>query len=251
MEKCEICGREQEKLHTLKNTKLCNKHYSQYYQHGKFLDNNPRTTNDLNEIVCEGNIAKIILYNSKQEIIGEAIIDKEDVDKVNSYKWRLKQTGGTERSRCGGVITGNGKETYTNYLHRHLMQCPDNMYVDHINGNRLDNRKCNLRICNNQENNFNTVKQNNNTSGYKGVWFDKTRNKWVSEIKYNNKKIFIGRYEDIKEAAFTRIYAEILLQKEFMANESKEVLNMLQDSINNREQLIQAVINKLKKKALI
>lgn len=246
MEKCDICGREQEKLHTLNNFHLCNKHYSQYKRYEKFLDNNPRTTHDLNEIITLENVAKILLYNKKQEVIGEAIIDKEDISRVSCYKWRLSK-GGTERSKCAGVITGNGKDTYTNSLHRHIMNCSDNMYVDHINGNRLDNRKCNLRICTNQENNFNTVKRNTNTSEYKGVWFDKTRNKWVSEIKISGRKIFIGRYEDIKEAAFTRLYAESLLHKEYMSIESKDILTSLDNDINNKEQLIQAVINKLKK----
>lgn len=250
MGKCDICGRKQEKLHTLKNFHLCNKHYSQYRRYKKFLDNNPRTTNDLNEIIIVGNIAKILLYNKKQEVIGEAIIDKEDVSRISYYKWRLSK-GGTERSKCNGVVTGNGKETYTNSLHRHIMDCPNNMYVDHINGNRLDNRKCNLRICTNQENNFNAIARNNNTSGYKGVWFDKTRNKWVSEIKISGRKIFIGRYEDIKEAAFTRLYTETLLHKEYMSIENKNTLISLDKDINNKEQLIQAVINKLNKKALI
>jgi len=91
MGKCDICGREQNKLHTLKQLHLCNKHYSQYQQHGKFLDNNPRTTYDLNDIISDGNIAKIILRDASQNIIGEAIIDKEDVVKVKPYKWRLKK----------------------------------------------------------------------------------------------------------------------------------------------------------------
>lgn len=250
MGKCDICGREQVKLHTIKNLHVCNKHYSQYQTYRKFLDNNPRTTNDLNEIIIDGNIAKIQLYNKKQDIIGEALIDAEDIPKVSQYKWRLTKKG-TNRSKCGGILTGNGKETYTNSLHRHIMNCPDNMYVDHINGNRFDNRKCNLRICTNQENNFNTVKRAVNTSGYKGVWYDKTRNKWTSEIKYNNKKVFIGRYNDIKEAAFTRFYAELLLQKEYISNESKAIYQELQKQIQDEEKLMQVVNNKLKNKALI
>lgn len=250
MGKCNICGREQEKLHTLGNLHVCNKHYSQYQKHGKFLDANSRTTFDLNEIIIEGNVAKIQLYNKKQEVVGEALIDKEDVPLISSYKWRLNK-GGTNRSKCSGVLTGNGKGTYTNSLHRHIMNCPKDMYVDHINGNRLDNRKCNLRICTNQENAFNTTERINNASGYKGIWFDKSRNKWTSEIKYNSKKIFIGRYDTIEDAAFTRFYAESLLQKEFMSFESKSILEDLKGKILDKEQLIQTVINKLKNKALI
>lgn len=250
MGKCDICRREQSKLHTIKNWQVCNKHYSQYQKYKKFLDNNSRTTNDLNEIIISDNIAKIQLYNIRQEVIGEALIDVEDISRVSQYKWRLSK-GGTERSKCANVLTGNGKETYTNSLHRHIMDCPDEMYVDHINGNRLDNRKVNLRICSNQENNFNTVKRSINTSGYKGIWYDKTRDKWCSEIKVNGKKIFIGRYINIENAAFTRFYAESLLHKEFMSKENKLVLEDLEKQVQNMDLLIQVVINKLKTKALI
>ena len=250
MGKCDICGREQVKLHTIKSLHVCNKHYSQYQRHKKFLDNNPRTTNDLNEIIIDKDVAKIQLYNTKQEVIGEALVDVEDIPKVAQYKWRLNK-GGTDRSKCLGVLTGNGKETYTNSLHRHIMNCPSGVYVDHINGNRLDNRKSNLRICSNQENNFNTIKRSVNTSGYKGVWYDKTRDKWVSEIKVNDKKIFIGRYINIEDAAFTRFYAETLLHKEYMSKEDKLVLENLEKQVQNMDLLIQVVIDKLKTKALI
>ena len=250
MGKCDICGREQTKLHTINGLHVCNKHYSQYQKYRKFLDNNPRTTNDLNEIIIDGDIARIQLYNKKQEVIGEALIDKEDISRVSKYKWRLK-TGGTSRSQCGGILTGNGKGDYTNSLHRHIMNCPNNMYVDHINGNRFDNRKANLRICSNQENNFNTTKRIINTSGYKGVWYDKVRDKWVSEIKINGKKIFIGRWLDIEDAAFTRFYAESVLQAEYMSGENKTILSDLEKKVGDKEQLIQTVINKLKTKALI
>lgn len=131
------------------------------------------------------------------------------------------------------------------------MNCPNNMYVDHINGNRFDNRKANLRICSNQENNFNTTKRIINTSGYKGVWYDKVRDKWVSEIKINGKKIFIGRWSDIEDAAFTRFYTESLLQAEYMSGENKTILSDLEKKVGDKEQLIQTVINKLKTKALI
>ncbi len=250
MGKCDICGREQSKLHTLGVYHLCNKHYSQYQQYGKFLDDNPRTTNDLNDTIIDGDIAKIILRDASQNIVGETIIDKEDVDKVKSHKWRLNK-GGTSRSKCNGVYTGNAKNSRCISLHRFLTDCPQNMYVDHINGNRLDNRKSNLRVCTNQENNFNRTVQGNNTSGSKGVWFDKSRSKWTAEIKYNNRKIYIGRYEDKNIATFSRLYAEKLLFQEYMANECQTILNTLNINPQVKDELIQSVNKKLKQKALI
>ena len=250
MGKCDICGREQEKLSTIHGYHLCCKHYAQYQKYRKFLDSNPRTTNDLNEIVIEGDIAKIKLYDCRQNKIGEAIIDIDDIEKVKNYKWRLGK-GGTSRSKCSSISTGNGKETYTNSLHRHIMDCPPGMYVDHINGNRFDNRKSNLRICTNQENCFNNTKLSTNTSGYKGGNYDKSRNKWVSEIKFSGKKIFIGRFDNIEDAAFTRYYAETILQKEYMSEESREIFKELENKLTNIDRLKQTVNNKLKTRALI
>lgn len=250
MGKCDICKRELEKLHTIGNLHVCNKHYSQFQKYRKFIDKIPRTTFDLNEIIIDGDIAKIQLYNKHQKIIGEAIIDTEDVPKVEKYKWRL-YLGGTERSKCSSILTGNGSTTYTNSLHRHIMNCPKGLYVDHINGNRFDNRKCNLRICTNQENNFNVAKQKTNTSGYKGVWYDKLRKKWVSEIKINNIKVFIGRFINKDDAIYTRFYAEFLTHKDFMAKEDKDILKSMIGNIPNEDNLIQVVIKKLKLKALI
>ena len=250
MGKCDVCKRELRKLHTIDNLHVCSKHYSQYKKYRKFLDNNPRTTFDTNEIIVDKNVAKIQLYNRKQNIIGEAIIDIEDIPKVEKYKWRVK-IGGTERSKCASVLTGNGSTTYTNSLHRHIMNCPQGLYVDHINGNRFDNRKCNLRICTNQENNFNVIKQKTNTSGYKGVWYDKSRNKWVSELKVNGRKIFIGRFINKNDAVYTRFYAELLIHKDFMVKEDKNVLKSMIGNIPNEDKLIQVVIKKIKLKALI
>ena len=75
------------------------------------------------------------------------------------------------------------------------------MHVDHINGNPLDNRKSNLRICTNAENQRNKGVYKNNKSGYKGVHWFKRDKKWQAQIKHNNKSIHIGLYEDKEEAA--------------------------------------------------
>ena len=73
----------------------------------------------------------------------------------------------------------------------------------------------------------------------------------MSEIKYSNRKIFIERFSDIKHAIFTRFYAEELLQKEFISEESKGILKQVKEEIQDCANLIQVVNNKLKTKALI
>jgi len=78
--------------------------------------------------------------------------------------------------------------------------------IDHINGIKDDNRICNLRKVTNIQNQQNTIKKKNNTSGYKGVTFNKRKNKWVVLISLNKKRIYLGEFLSVEEAA--NIYKE-------------------------------------------
>jgi len=66
--------------------------------------------------------------------------------------------------------------------------------VDHIDGNGLNNKKSNLRLCTNNQNLYNRAKCKNNTSGFKGVKWKKDSKKWVAAINVNNKRIYLGQY---------------------------------------------------------
>ena len=194
MKKCVVCGREYKSGRT--GHEMCQKHYKQLKKYGKVLDNNPRTKSDPNEIIEYDDYAEIILYNKDCEEVARALIDLEDIDKVKDYKWKLKDSGYACNNNCG-------------YLHRFIMDCPDNMVVDHINHNRLDNRKSNLRICTQQQNSMNAGKRNDNKSGTTGICWDKSRNKWKSYIDINNKRINIGRFNTKEEAIEARKQAEL------------------------------------------
>lgn len=129
------------------------------------------------------------------------IVDDESFDKFGHLKWHTS-TGGyaVRRNRIKGT---NKRET--KYLHREIMNCPDGMVVDHINGNALDNRKCNLRICTNKENFFNSTKPSNYngndcSSNYKGVSITK-RNRYESKITHNDNDYFIGNFSKEEDAA--------------------------------------------------
>lgn len=87
------------------------------------------------------------------------------------------------------------------WLHRLIANTPDGMVTDHINGNKLDNRKSNLRVCTRQQNNINVGLNKANTSGYKGVAWHKRNKKWRAIIKYNKKSIWLGLYDTKEEAA--------------------------------------------------
>ena len=78
-------------------------------------------------------------------------------------------------------------------MHREIINAPAGMQIDHINGNGLDNRKANLRLCNNAQNQQNRRKRSRATSLFKGVgWHD---NRWRARITVNGKQIEIGRFK--------------------------------------------------------
>ena len=80
--------------------------------------------------------------------------------------------------------------------------------VDHINGDTLDNRKCNLRICTQADNMKNQKKHIRNTSGYKGVSWNKKSKAWEVSITQNGKRHYLGMYKDKEEAIKVRKEAE-------------------------------------------
>lgn len=73
--------------------------------------------------------------------------------------------------------------------------------IDHINGDKKDNRICNLRLATPQQNAFNKGKKSNNTSGYKGVYLNKRRNMWVAQARINKKNFYLGAFKTPEEAS--------------------------------------------------
>ena len=117
-----------------------------------------------------------------------ALVDDEDYEWLNQYNWQASNEKGRFYVKKGnylGVINGKQRSTSVR-MHRLIMNAPENMVVDHINGNGLDNRKENLRIVSNRQNLQNLhIKK---TSKYPGVSWQKTRNKWISLIRVNGKQ---------------------------------------------------------------
>lgn len=133
----------------------------------------------------------------------ECILDDDDYDKFSKFNWfASKKRSGiyVYRSQRYGIRKENKRLTI--YLHREIMNAKKYDYVDHINGNTLDNRKQNLRICTNEQNLHNSKKTNKEcTSKFKGVCWDKSKKKWLVSITINKKHKFIGRYDSELEAA--------------------------------------------------
>lgn len=133
----------------------------------------------------------------------EVQIDKEYLFLIQKYKWCLNKSMVKHRGVyyfLRNTKIGNKRTCVT--LHREIMNCTigDGHVVDHINGDTLDNRRSNLRICNNTENVRNQKLHKCNTSGYRGVSKNKKTGKWIVHISVNNKILHIGTFVDIKDA---------------------------------------------------
>ena len=101
-------------------------------------------------------------------------------------------------------------------MHRLLL--PNSIQVDHINHNGLDNRKCNLRPCNNAENNRNKKFSRNPKSGYTGIRYNEKSNSYYVRIMVNKKEISLGVYKNIEDAIQARKEGESKYFKEFKCN---------------------------------
>ena len=123
------------------------------------------------------------------------LVDAEDLPELLTYCWNV--------ATCGYAYAANWKNNNKRIaMHRLLMGVTDsNLTVDHINGDKLDNRKSNLRVCTLAQNHSNKGKGKTNTSGYKGVTLHKQTNTWCAKIYVNGRSICIGYYKDKVRAA--------------------------------------------------
>ena len=142
-----------------------------------------------------------------------------DDDIYNQFKGKLSIRIKNKTNVKGEVSTLYYVMAPKDYLHRIITNAPKGYEVDHIDRNTLNNRRENLRICTRQENSRNKTKQRNNTSGYKGVSWDKAKKKWRAFISVDKKQIFLGRYDNIEEAIKARQQADIKYFKEFRNKE--------------------------------
>ena len=137
----------------------------------------------------------------------ETLVDNEDFEWLNQWKWHLNDGGYALRSIYIKLAIGKYTSKHIR-MHREINKTPQGFDTDHINRNKLDNRRANLRTVTRSKNMINVGLRVNNKSGYIGVYWDKFTNKWRAEIKINYKKITLGRFINIKEAITVRKKAE-------------------------------------------
>lgn len=134
---------------------------------------------------------------------GYALVDKEDYELVYKYSWQFIKHGYVHNSKIG-------------LMHRLIMKPPKNKRVDHINHMVFDNRKSNLRVCDQKDNVKNRISDENRfSSKYKGVSWYKNRGLWLSRITYDGKRICLGYFYDEIKAAKAYDEAAKKYHKEF------------------------------------
>lgn len=123
--------------------------------------------------------------------------DREDYEKIREYCWC---------DTTGDYVVARKPDGKMVKLHRLIMDAPNDRFVDHINHDVRDNRKCNLRIVNDSESGRNIGLSTRNKSGAKGVY--RSGNRWEAWITIEGRVIYLGRYKQIEDAITARKAAE-------------------------------------------
>lgn len=144
-----------------------------------------------------------------------ALVDDADYEWLSQWKWHCLLQGYAARRR---KVSEGGRELIL--MHRQITGAIDGFEVDHINGNKLDNRRRNLRNVTCCQNGWNRSKSNYNTSGQTGVSWHKSNKRWVAYIRANNKFIRLGNFKDFEDACRARKEAEAQYFGSYLRNPS-------------------------------
>lgn len=152
-----------------------------------------------------------------------SLIDDEDFELVNQFKWCASENRNTFYAQRGSKINGKRK---TIKMHRLIMGVDDpKIIIDHINRNGLDNRRSNLRIVTQSENNRNRrLSKNKFSSKYRGVY--RNRNRYFALMSINGHRLSLGYYDNEEDA--NKAYLKAI------ENPLKTLENLLKDLIQNR-----------------
>lgn len=142
---------------------------------------------------------------------GFATISASDLEKVSGHRWY--------RSHFGYAVAASGESGKNIWMHRVIMDAPKGADVDHIDLDRLNNTRGNLRICSRSENLWNSSRHRDSTSPFKGVTFLKRENCWLARVMAGGKYHYLGRFKTPEAARDARHAAALRLHGEFARSE--------------------------------
>lgn len=168
------------------------------------------------------NVCYIDCFNTKGVLTGSIIIDKDDYNIVKDYQWHIENS---RKNLQYCQASTNGKSpTKTIRIHRLLI--PNSIQIDHINHNGLDNRRVNLRPCNNRENNCNKdFSKRPPKSGYTGIRFNGKTGSYYVRIMVNKKEISLGHFKSLGEALEARKQGELKYFNNFRYSNAEVYIN--------------------------
>lgn len=146
-----------------------------------------------------------------------ALVDTDDYDWLRKNKWYVSNSGYAVRDQYIGKVNGKYKSR-TVLMHREILNAPKGSDVDHTNGNRLDNRKSNIRVCTRSQNLANIKKSNKTSSLPRGVTRNsnkKSRKDFVVRIHKKRKLCFLGYYDNLIEAEEAYLVNKKIIYGEF------------------------------------
>lgn len=217
LEKCTICG--DLKMASFEGVPYCRKHYIQITRHGVIKD---RTIYDANEYIIHENYIEVKCFDKQGKYKASTKVDLEFLPEIKKHKIYIRQSSENKLYAAFSGIESEEGSGRKYFLHRYVMHLHDKKYsidevVDHINGDSLDNRISNLRICTQKENSYNNRGTKLNKK-IKGVGWLKVNKKWTARIMYNYKNIHLGNYLTYAEAVLARIKKEQELFGDFGPN---------------------------------
>ncbi len=144
----------------------------------------------------------IPLRNKAGDTVAHAIVDDEDYEELNQYNWHV-----CKAYAARNIPNGPGRYTMLK-MHRQLSAPPDGFHVDHINGNKLDNRKSNLRHVTCRENSWNRKQLSSMSGRRRGVYWRKDRDQWIAKITVSGTFMHLGSFDKYQDAVSARDAAE-------------------------------------------
>lgn len=188
----------------------CKKHYKRYKKHGNATK---RTIYDKNEIIKFDKHYVMFLYNKNCKKVAETIFDS-NIDEIKKHKWHL--------THFGYVVSDIGNDKII-FLHKIVNDnIPKNKQCDHIDGNKLNNLKSNLRLVSPSQNSINKRIRSDNKSGRVGVCWAKNIKKWHAEMRLDGKHLSLGYYNDFEDAVKARQQAELKYHGEYSPKENRK-----------------------------